>query len=180
MFLNKIQEKNLKFQAERVSKTTDRVAVVIRGQNHAEISFHKRKYSTKHCILRIWNICSRAFVEGTASLARQVNFLPSYTDNCTENNRSWETNDFAANKENLHILWNCNTGYHVHNRPQLVCIMIHENLVHVIIFHISESNSYIMLPSIIRSHKLSLSLRLYGINLYGYLPMIHRAMPAGA
>jgi hypothetical protein len=48
-------------------------------------------------------------------------------------------------------------------RPPLVRIMNQENPVHIITFHLSESNVNIILPSTIRSHKLSLSLR------YGYL-----------
>jgi hypothetical protein len=41
MFYNKIQEKMLKFQAERVSETKDGTNVIIRGHNHADIAFIK-------------------------------------------------------------------------------------------------------------------------------------------
>jgi hypothetical protein len=165
-FFNKIQKKMPKFQTERVSETKDGTNVIIRGQNHAEIGFHKRKYSTKRCIFIIWNICSSTVVEGAASLARQVNFVPSYIDNSTEKNRSWEANSCAANQDNLHV-WNSKIDCHVHNRPPLVCIMSQDNPVHIITFHLPESNFNIILASTIRSHTFSLFLRLSGITLYG-------------
>jgi hypothetical protein len=99
--------KMLKFQAERDLKTRASTNVIIRGQNHAEIGFHKKKYSTKHIIFRIWNICSSTFVEGTSSLVRQVNFMPSCIDISTEKNRSRKANNCAAKQDNFHILWNC-------------------------------------------------------------------------
>jgi len=76
-----------------------------------------------------------------------------------EQRPSWEANRFSATQEIPRILWNPKVRYRIHNGLSPVLNLSHSNPVHAFHVPLLQDTFYIILPSMLRSSKWSLSLR---------------------
>jgi hypothetical protein len=103
------------------------------------------------------------------------NYVLTYS---TQQSPSWEPNRFSAIQEILHILWNPEVHYLIHNSPPPVPILSQIDPVHIPTSHFTQIHLNIILPSIPVSSKLSLSLRFPHQNpVYAYLLPIRATYP---